>query len=79
MHFSDVQATHLIHFIELATCPWPDDFLKILDYQWNDVLIPYWKKAAKFAQDHGVNNICFEMHPGFSVYNPETLLKLVKQ
>jgi sugar phosphate isomerase/epimerase len=59
-----------------VTCPWPDDFLKILDYQWNDVLIPYWKKAAKFAQDHGVNKICFEMHPGFSVYNPETLLKL---
>jgi sugar phosphate isomerase/epimerase len=59
-----------------VTCPWPDDFLKILDYQWNDVLIPYWTKAAKFAQDHGVNKLCFEMHPGFSVYNPESLLKL---
>jgi sugar phosphate isomerase/epimerase len=27
-----------------VTCPWPDDFLKILDYQWNTVLIPYWTK-----------------------------------
>lgn len=59
-----------------VTCPWPDDFLKILDYQWNEVLIPYWRKTAKFAQEHGVSKICFEMHPGFAVYNPESLLKL---
>lgn len=59
-----------------VTCPWPEDFLAVLDYQWNDVLIPYWKKAAKFALDHGVDKIALEMHPGFCVYNPETLLKL---
>ena len=59
-----------------VTCPWPDDFLKILEYQWNDVLIPYWKKAAAFAKEHGVEKIALEMHPGFCVYNPETLLKL---
>ena len=40
------------------------------------MLFPYWKKAARFAEDHGVNKICLEMHPGFCVYNPETLLKL---
>lgn len=59
-----------------VTCPWPDDFLKILEYQWNEVLIPYWVKAVDFAKQHGVNKICLEMHPGFCVYNPETLLKL---
>lgn len=59
-----------------VTCPWPDDFLKILDYQWNEVLIPYWEKTVKFASDHGVTRISLEMHPGFCVYNPETLLKL---
>ena len=59
-----------------VTCPWPDDFLKILDWQWNDVLIPYWKETAAFAKSHGVTKIAFEMHPGFCVYNPETLLKL---
>ena len=58
------------------TCPWPDEFLSMLHYQWDDVLIPYWKKAVKFANDHGVNKIGLEMHPGFCVYNPETLLKL---
>jgi sugar phosphate isomerase/epimerase len=59
-----------------VTCPWPDDFTKILDYQWNDVLIPYWKKASEFALSHGVDKISLEMHPGFCVYNPDTLLKL---
>ncbi len=59
-----------------VTCPWPDDFLGILDYQWNEVLIPYWKKTAAFALEHGVTKIAFEMHPGFCVYNPETLLRL---
>ncbi len=59
-----------------VTCPWPEDFLKILDWQWNEVLIPYWNDAAAFALSHGVTHIAFEMHPGFCVYNPETLLRL---
>lgn len=59
-----------------VTCPWPDDYLKILDWQWNEKLIPYWKETAAFAKAHGVDHIAFEMHPGFCVYNPETLLKL---
>ena len=58
-----------------VTCPWPDEFTEILKYQWNDVLIPYWKTASRFAKQYGIN-IALEMHPGFCVYNPETLLKL---
>ncbi len=61
-----------------ATCAWPEDFLQVLDYQWKKVLIPYWKKTAAFAKEHGVTKIAFEMHPGFCVYNPETLLRLRK-
>ena len=60
-----------------VTCPWPEDFLAILDWQWNEKLIPYWKEAGAFAEAHGVR-IAFEMHPGFCVYNPETLLRLRK-
>ena len=59
-----------------VTCPWPEDFLAILDWQWNEKVIPYWKKTAAFALEHGVSHIAFEMHPGFCVYNPETLLRL---
>ena len=59
-----------------VVCPWPEDFLKVLEYQWNDVLIPYWEKKVAFAREHGVNQIALELHPGFCVYNTESLLKL---
>ena len=58
-----------------VTCPWPDDFSHTLEYQWNDVLIPYWKEKAAFAREHHVK-IALELHPGFCVYNTKTLLKL---
>jgi len=59
-----------------VTCAWPDDYPQILDYQWNEVLIPYWRETSAFAAAHGIEKIAFEMHPGFCVYNPETLMKL---
>jgi len=43
------------------------------------VLIPYWKKTAKFAKDHGVTKIAVEPHPGFCVYNTETALRLHRE
>ena len=62
-----------------VTCPWPDDFSEILEYQWNEVLVPYWKKKAAFAREHGVNKIALELHPGFCVYNTKTLLRLRRE
>jgi sugar phosphate isomerase/epimerase len=58
-----------------VTCPWPPDFLDMLNYQWNEVALPYWKEAGAFAADRGVK-VAFEMHPGMLVYNVETLLRL---
>jgi len=58
-----------------VTCPWPNDFLEIQKYQWDTVLVPYWAAQAKFAAKHGVR-IAWEPHPGFTVYNGETLIKL---
>ncbi len=58
-----------------VTCPWPPHFLEILDYQWNEVAVPYWQSAGKFAADHGIK-IAFEMHPGMLVYNVETMLRM---
>jgi sugar phosphate isomerase/epimerase len=58
-----------------VTCPWPPEYGKILDWQWNEVVAPYWTERAKFAAHHGVR-IAIEMHPGFVVYSPETLLRL---
>ncbi|MBI2433943.1 MAG: sugar phosphate isomerase/epimerase, partial [Candidatus Hydrogenedentes bacterium] len=58
-----------------VTCAWPPDYIETLEWQWNEVVLPYWKKQAQFAKDHGVK-VAFEAHPGFVVYNTETLLKL---
>lgn len=57
------------------TCPWPPEYLEILDWQWKQVVEPYWIEQAAFAAQHGVR-IAIEMHPGFVVYNPETMLRL---
>jgi sugar phosphate isomerase/epimerase len=58
-----------------VTCPWPPDYLEILKWQWDEVVAPYWTKHAAFAAAHGVK-IAIEMHPGFVVYSPETMLRL---
>jgi sugar phosphate isomerase/epimerase len=59
-----------------ATYRWPPEYAQILDWQWKEKVIPYWKDAAKFAREHNVRKLAFEMHPGFVVYNPRTLLRL---
>lgn len=59
-----------------VTCAWPEDFGHILQYQWEDCLIPYWQDATKQAGSLGVKKIALEMHPGFCVYNPTTMLRL---
>ena len=59
-----------------VVCPWPDDFTEILEWQWNEVLIPYWKDLVAFAKAHGVNKIALELHPGFCVYNTHSLMRL---
>lgn len=58
-----------------VTCPWPPDFSEVIQWQWEKKVIPYWKREARFAAEHGVR-VAFEMHPGFVVYNTETLLRL---
>ena len=59
-----------------VTCAWPPEYQEIKKYQWEDVLLPYWDTTAAFAREHGINKIAFEMHPGFCVYNPETMLRI---
>ena len=58
-----------------VTYKWPPEYMEIYKYQWS-VLIPYWKEAAGFAREHGIHKLALEMHPGFCVYNPATLIKL---
>ncbi|HLP00169.1 MAG TPA: sugar phosphate isomerase/epimerase [Fimbriimonas sp.] len=58
-----------------VTCAWPDEFRDILEWQWNESVIPYWKEQAAFLKKHNVK-FGIEMHPGFVCYSNDTLLKL---
>jgi sugar phosphate isomerase/epimerase len=58
------------------TYRWPEEYNQMLQWQWKEKVVPYWKEAAKFARDHGIHRLAFEMHPNFVVYNPRTLLRL---
>ena len=57
------------------TAAWPPEYAEALRWQWQERLIPYWQNAAAFAADAGVK-VALEAHPGFCVYNPESLLRL---
>jgi DNA-(apurinic or apyrimidinic site) lyase len=59
------------------TAPWPPEHADALDYQWEEVAIPYWSDLATYADEHGVN-VALEMHPNMLVYEPEGLLALRK-
>lgn len=60
-----------------VTCAWPDEFRDILDWQWNQVVIPYWTEQNAFLKQHNVK-FCIEMHPGFVCYANDNLLRLRK-
>ena len=58
-----------------VTCAWPNEYGELLEWQWRDKVIPYWSAQAALAASRGVK-LGFEMHPGFVVHNPRTLLRL---
>lgn len=68
------ESDHSLHPV-WVTCPWPDDFSSVVNWQWEEKVIPYWKEQDKFLKEYNVR-VAIEPHPGFVVYNTETLLKL---
>lgn len=58
-----------------VTCAWPDEFRDVLDWQWAERVIPYWKEQHRLLETHNVR-FAIEMHPGFVVYHNESLLRL---
>lgn len=57
------------------TCPWPNYFADAIKWQWKEKIIPFWHEMAMKAKKLNIK-FGIEMHPGFSVYNPEDLLML---
>ncbi|MBL8092832.1 MAG: sugar phosphate isomerase/epimerase [Anaerolineales bacterium] len=58
------------------TTAWPPEGAAILQYQWDEVALPYWRDLAKHAHANGLSRICVEQHAHQLVYNTETLLRL---
>lgn len=58
--------------------PWPSEYSDVLKWQWEEKLVPYWKEIGKLAEGHGVK-IGLELHGGFLVHTPHTILELRKQ
>ena len=59
-----------------STISWPDYMPGVIEYQWNEVAIPWWKKFTQHARQHGIEKIAIEEFPCQLVYNPSTLLRL---
>jgi sugar phosphate isomerase/epimerase len=57
--------------------PWDSVYKETLDYQWNDVAVPFWKEIQMLAAEHDVR-VAIEMHPHNLVFNPATMKRLVE-
>lgn len=63
------------HWVVVA---WDSEYLKLLDWQWNEIALPYWTRMARLAEDAGVR-ICIEAIPQTLVYNPAMLQRLIDE
>ncbi len=59
-----------------VTTAWPPEAARVLQWQWDEVVIPYWRGLVAEAQSAGVTQLCIELHGQQNVYNVETLLRL---
>ena len=58
------------------TTEWPPEVREILHWQWQDVLIPYWRDLVAYARTQGVTRLCLELHGHQNVYSVATLQRL---
>ena len=59
-----------------VTTSWPAEMQTILKYQWEEVLIPYWRGLVSYANGLGIRKLCLELHGHQNVYSVETFQRL---
>jgi len=59
-----------------VTTSWPAEMQTILHYQWEEVLIPYWRGLVAYAKGLGIRKLCLELHGHQNVYSVETFQRL---
>jgi sugar phosphate isomerase/epimerase len=55
--------------------PYPARNLDLIEWQWTERLVPYWRAKGKVAEDAGVR-LAFEIHPGDMCHQPSRLMRL---
>jgi sugar phosphate isomerase/epimerase len=58
------------------TTEWPPEVREILRWQWDEILIPYWRDLVAYANGLGIRKLCLELHGHQNVYNVRTLRQL---
>jgi sugar phosphate isomerase/epimerase len=58
------------------TTQWPPEVREILRWQWDEVVIPYWRDLVAYANGLGIRKLCLELHGHQNVYNVRTLFRL---
>ncbi len=59
----------------VTTC-WPPEMATILAYQWDEVLVPFWRDLVAYARAQGVTKLCLELHAHQNVYSVDTFFRL---
>jgi sugar phosphate isomerase/epimerase len=59
------------------TSSWPLEAMDMLEWQWTERVIPFWKQLVPLAQAKGIR-VCVENHGRQCVYNPNSYLRLRK-
>lgn len=62
-------------FPNWVTCTWQPEYVTLVERQWQQEVVPFWRRAGERARQLGVR-IAIEMHPGQCVYNTSSLLRL---
>jgi sugar phosphate isomerase/epimerase len=57
------------------TSSWPPEATEILEWQWNERVLPWWREFAPAAEKLGVR-VCIEQHGRQVVYNTESFFRL---
>ena len=58
------------------TTAWPPEAARVVEAQWSELVIPYWRGLVAEALDQGVERLCLELHGQQQVYNVRTLFRL---
>lgn len=59
-----------------VTTAWPPEAARVLQWQWDEAVIPYWQALTREAEVRGVGRLCLELHGQQNVYNVASFHRL---